>query len=59
MTDNPSIDPLDDLFHGCAFAAYLEFAIECRGVPDMNATRRLAYRYYEQSLAEKHRPITT
>jgi hypothetical protein len=59
MTDNPTFDPLDDLFHGCAFAAYVELAVECGGVPDMNATRRLAYRYYEEALAEKHRSVTT
>jgi hypothetical protein len=59
MTDNPTIDPLDDLFHGCALAAYVELAVECGGVPNVNATRRLAYRYYEESLAEKHKPVTS
>lgn len=44
-------DILDDLFHGCAFAAYVELAVACRGVPDMETTRRLAYRYYEEALA--------
>lgn len=44
-------DVLDDLFHSCAFAAYVELAISCRGVPDIEATRRLAYRYYEEALA--------
>ena len=55
MTEDSTFDPLDDLFHGCAFSAYLELAVECGGVPEPNATRRLAYRYYEESLAEKHR----
>ncbi len=44
-------DILDDLFHGCAFAAYVELAIQCGGVPDREATRRLAFRYYEEELA--------
>ncbi len=59
MTDDSTFDPLDDLFHGCAFTAYLELAVECGGVPELNATRRLAYRYYEESLAEKRSPVTT
>lgn len=37
-------DLLDDIFHGCAFAAYVELTVACRGVPDMDATRMLAYR---------------
>ncbi len=55
MTDDSTLDPLNDLFHGCAFMAYLELAVECGGVPELNATRRLAYRYYEEALAVKHR----
>lgn len=47
-------DILDDLFHGCALAAYVELAIACRGVPDRDATRLLAYRYYEESLRKKN-----
>ena len=46
-------DILDDLFHGCAFAAYIELAFACGGVPDQEATRLLAYRYYEEALREK------
>lgn len=45
----------DDLFHSCAFAAYVELAMACGGPPDSEATRRLAYRYYEKALAAKHR----
>lgn len=53
---SPELDELlDDVFHGCAFAAYVELAVACGGVPDMEATRRLAYRYYEEALAEKNR----
>lgn len=45
-------DLLDDLFTGCAF---VELAVAARGVPDVEATRRLAYRYYEEALAARHR----
>ncbi len=49
----------DNLFLGCAFAAYLEqAAIENRSVPDSEATRRRSYRYYEEALAEKNKPRT-
>jgi hypothetical protein len=48
-------DILDDMFHGCAFAAFIDQAIAQRGPPDMEATRRRAFAYYEQALAEKHR----
>jgi len=51
MTDEREDAILDDLFHGCAFAAYVQLAIACRGIPDPDATRRLAYRYYEEELA--------
>ncbi len=46
-------DLLDDVFHGCAFAAYVELAAECGGVPDEEATRRRAFHYYEEALAAK------
>lgn len=55
MIDAPGDDILDDLFHGCAFAAYLELAAACGGPPDQEATRRLAFRYYEEELAKKNR----
>jgi hypothetical protein len=45
---------LDDLFPACALAAFLEQAHDEQGWPDMEATRRLAYAYYEQALAEKN-----
>jgi hypothetical protein len=52
MTD----DILDDLFHGCAFAAYLEVWSQTRQFPpDSEAARRLAYQFYEEALAEKNR----
>jgi hypothetical protein len=46
----------DNLFLGCAFAAYVEqAAIERRSVPDSEATRRRAFDYYELAIAEKNR----
>jgi hypothetical protein len=51
-------DILDDFFHACAFRAYLDEAAACRGWPDCEATRRRAYRYYEEALAEKNRAKT-
>jgi hypothetical protein len=55
MTD---LDPdiFDDLFLGCALAAYLEQAAIEQGFPDSEATRRRAYRYYEEELKRQHKP---
>lgn len=50
MTD----DILDDLFHGCAFAAYLEEARTCQSWPDPEAVKRRAYKLYEEALAERN-----
>jgi hypothetical protein len=52
-----SLDDLwDDVFHGCAIAAYIEQAAEeARWPPDSEATRRRAYRYYEEELAKRNR----
>lgn len=47
-------DILDDLFHGCALAAFVEQAIVQGGPPDMEATRMRAYRHYEEALAVKN-----
>jgi hypothetical protein len=46
---------LDDLFHACAFAAFVQQAIDQKGPPDIEATRRRAYRLYEDALAERDR----
>ena len=54
MSDAQTDDILDDLFHGCAFAAFVEQAALTGGSPCSEATRRLAYRYYEEALAERH-----
>jgi hypothetical protein len=49
-------DILDDLFTGCALTAFLEIWEQTgQFPPDSEATRRLAYRYYEEALAEKNR----
>jgi len=49
-------DPIwDDLFHACAFAAFLDQAAAERGWPDPEATRLRAFRYYEEALAAKNR----
>jgi hypothetical protein len=48
-------DPLwDDLFHGSAWAAFIEVAQEQGGWPDSEATRRLAFRLYEEALRAKN-----
>jgi hypothetical protein len=48
-------DVLDSLFHGCALHAFLDQAAEeGRFPPDSEATRRRAYRYYEEELAKKN-----
>jgi hypothetical protein len=50
------LDPeiFDDLFLGCALAAFLEQAAIQRGSPDSEATRRRAYQFYEDELKRKH-----
>jgi hypothetical protein len=48
-------DIWDSLFHGCAWAAFLDEAAALQGPPDSEATKRRAYRYYEEALAEKNR----
>jgi hypothetical protein len=55
--ENPMPDDeiWDDIFHGCAFQAYLEQAAIEQGPPDSEGTRRRAYRLYEEALAEKNR----
>ena len=48
-------DVLDSLFHGCAWRAYLEIAVQTgQCPPDSEATRRRAYQLYEEALAEKN-----
>lgn len=52
MTLDPEI--FDSLFHGAAFAAYVELAIATGGPPCSEATRRRAFQLYEEALAEKN-----
>ena len=47
-------DILDDLFHGVALQAFLEQARFRQGWPDAEDTRRLAFRLYEEALAERN-----
>ncbi len=48
-------DILDDLFHGCAFAAFIDQAVADQAWPDPEATRRRAYQYFEEALAQRNR----
>ena len=50
MTD----DILDDLFHACSLAAYLQQAQIQQGWPDSEATRRRACAYFEEALRTKN-----
>jgi hypothetical protein len=45
---------LDDLFHACAFRAYVEQARLEQGPPDSQATRCRANRLYEEAIAAKN-----
>jgi hypothetical protein len=47
-------DIFDSLFHSAALAAYLEVSTASGGPPDPEATKRLAYRIYEDTLAQKN-----
>jgi hypothetical protein len=49
-------DIWDDLFHGCAWAAYIDQAHAKPGRPDSETTRQRAFQYYEEELAKKNRP---
>ena len=46
-------DILDDLFHACALAAYVDEAQATGNWPECEATRRRAFRYYEEALRNK------
>ena len=45
---------LDDIFHGCALAAYLDQAEAEQGWPSSEATRRRACAYFEEALKTKN-----
>jgi hypothetical protein len=44
---------LDDLFHACALAAFVDQALADRDWPRPEPTRQRAYRSYEQALASR------
>lgn len=55
------LDPeiFDDLFQGCALAAFVEEARLVKGPPCPIKTRTRAYRFYEEALAEKNQGEST
>jgi hypothetical protein len=56
------VEILDDLFHGCAFEAWLRTAEATgRWPPDSEPVRRLAYAMFEAELQAKHaqNPVDT
>lgn len=55
MTQQTDESVLDDLFHGCALAAFVERAIVEQGWPEPQATNALACRLYEDALAIRNR----
>jgi len=46
---------LDDLFHGCALAAFVEQAVADRGWPAPETTRVQAFCLYEEALTDRNR----
>ena len=46
---------LDDTFHGCAWEAYIELTRTTGEPPVSEATRRLAFAFYEEALAKRRR----
>jgi hypothetical protein len=46
---------LDDLFHGAAFAAFVDEICMTGNLPESDLTKARAYRYYGEALAEKSR----
>ena len=51
MTADPI---LDNLFHACAFAAFMELSFLHGGWPDSKAVKERAYQLYEEELARKN-----
>lgn len=45
---------LDDVFHGCAFAAFVEEARRRQAWPESEQVRVRAFDYYEQTVAAKN-----
>ena len=55
MTNELDDDIFDDLFHGAAWAAFVELTVELGHWPDSETTRRRAFRLYEEALASRVR----
>lgn len=53
MPENLADDFWDDVFHGCAWAAFIEVAQQQQAPPDEETTRRRAFALYEEALAER------
>jgi hypothetical protein len=47
-------DIMDELFHACSLAAYLQQAQIQQGWPDSEATRRRACAHFEEALKTKN-----
>lgn len=50
MTDGLDDAIFDDLFHGCAWLAFITLLHEQGAAPDSETTRRRAYALYEEEL---------
>lgn len=57
MTEPLDSSIIDDLFHGCALAAFVEQARARGAWPCPDATRRRANQLYEQALASSPKAI--
>ena len=51
MSSETKCDILDDLFHGAAFAAFVDESIEAKSLPCAERVKYRAYDYYEEALA--------
>jgi len=54
VQENPSWGLEAEAFHGWAFAAFIDQAIEERG-PTLRPTRQRAFSFFEEDLATKNR----
>lgn len=53
MTDGLDDAIFDDLFHGCAWLAFIELLYQQGRPPDSESTRCRAYELYEQELRRR------
>jgi hypothetical protein len=47
----------DELFHACAFAAFITVAREQKTWPDSEKTRQLAYKLFEDEKRKADKPL--